>query len=268
MNFCLPFMIGFPYNDEIMEFTIKYDSMKDKYEDLINFVETYSDRRINIELTYNATSLNTLLPLLKINPAVYLKLNEGYIHRVNDLKESGIPFFFTLQCSSWDSLNSLINIGVSDVYLTNELGFNLLKIQKMLQYTGIRTRAIVNVAQMADPFNVNARIKAFFIRPEDIGVYQDIIDTFEFFATNQAQYEVLYDTYVHNESWEGNLAEIIMGLGIDVDSRAIAPDFGVYREDCGKRCFSGSSCHICDRVHELAIAMEDKDLMFTEDTVV
>ena len=267
MNFCLPYMKSFPHNDEIPEFTIKYNSLKDSYEDLVKFIETYSDRRINIELLHDATGADTILPLLKINPEIYLKLNESYIQKVTAFKEKGIRFFFSLQSDNWDSFNSLVNIGVSDIYIANELGFSLLTISKILKNKNIHIRVIVNIAQARDPFESTEPIKAFFIRPEDIDDYETYIDTIEFFADNQVQYEVLYETYAYNKNWDGNLQEIIIGLRIPIDSRTIIPEFGLYRGNCEKRCFRGSNCAICNRVVELSETMASRDIMFAKNRV-
>ena len=165
-----------------------------------------------------------------------------------------IPFFFEVGIKDWDRLNELINLGVSDIYITGDLGFNLFNVAKYVP-ADIHLRAFVNLCQY--DWDNSEGLKTFFIRPEDIDYYGNIIDVFEFFKSVDEQ-NTLYEIYFHDKEWNGNLREIIKGLKKDLNSYYILGDeFGRTRAECQRKCIKGGNCQMCDRLAELADTLEN-----------
>ena len=106
-------------------------------------------------------------------------------------------------------------------------------------------------------------IKKFWIRPEDVEVYGQYIDTIEFFGTPQ-QVGVLLKVYKEDKKWFGQLKEIIFGLKSDLDSRYIVPRFAEQRVSCKKECLKGGKCRICERVVDLSHSLKDANLIITQ----
>ena len=185
-----------------------------------------------------------------------------YDELFNQLKKHNIPFFFATYARDWDVFNGLMDLGVSDVYIVEELGFSLGKLGPIAHAKNISIRCLANVAQ--SKWIKERSIKSFFIRPEDVFLYNGYVDVIEFFGENQVQYETLYKIYALNKKWFGPLYELIIGLESTVDSRSIVPIyFAKYRLNCGKRCNKGGTCSICDRFVDVAEhLLEDKGIIF------
>lgn len=263
MGIAVPFFIDFPYNDKVQEFNIQYNHFEDDYIDLVKFIETYPAHRINIELVVGNIDLEKIINLSKINNNVYFKLNKDFINKIEDFIRFNIKFFFDTIVNNWDHLNSYLNIGVSDIYISGELCFNLNIIKEKLKEKNIHSRVILNIAQIHDDFDSLDPIKSFFIRPEDLKFYSSFINTFEFFIENKEQLTILYESYVKDKYWYGDLSEIILGLNKEIDSRTLLPNFAEYRANCGKKCFKDSNCTICERIYILSNKLLDKNLIIS-----
>lgn len=177
----------------------------------------------------------------------------------NDIKKyftnTNIPFFFHYYISSYDMLKGIIDLGVSDVYIANELGFNLPKIHKVTQEAKINLRIVPNISQSIW-WKTNPLI-SFWVRPEDIQTYAPHVDVFEIASLdNGKKDQALYKAYVVDKKWFGKLDEIIQGLNGDIDSRFLHPQWAETRVECDKRCLKGGRCRMCYTLDELASSLE------------
>lgn len=176
------------------------------------------------------------------------------------LKEHKINFFFTTNVDTWDIFYGLADIGVSDIYITNDLGFELNKLGPIAHAKNISLRAFPNVCQTS--WRHGDTIKSFFIRPEDVSIYAEYIDVLEFYGPREQQ-EIYYKIYAKDKKWFGNLQEIIIGLSNELDSRFIMPLFGGVRTSCCKRCLKDNSCSICDLItQDLATTLKNNNQYF------
>ena len=191
------------------------------------------------------------------NVAVKLLYKDrGNAHLI-DYSEANIPYFFEIGCNTWDWLHYLIDIGVSDVYIVEQLGFELDKVKKVCG-DKIQVRTYPDVCQIR-PFNKN-NIYGFFIAPSEIYLYEDYIDICEFFK--QDKEDVLFDIYKKGK-WLGNLKTLISDLNQDLYSTYLFPTFGIYRRSCGKRCLKGEHCNLCQRAIDLSKELEKEGIMLT-----
>lgn len=169
---------------------------------------------------------------------------------IKPLKDAGINYFFFNLANSWLKLRYLIQLGVSDVYITEALGFDLERAGEFAHKNEVKVRTYPNVAQEELPLY---DIYSFFIRPEDIETYEPYVDVCEFFwKAKVSEQSVYYKIYAIDKKWFGELQEIILGLKQPIDSRYIIKQFSETRRHCRQRCFSGGACRICDRVLDLA----------------
>lgn len=261
MNYAIKYYIGcrtLPKADEII---IKYTHETDE---LIKFAqeEINENQRLVVDLNEFNTeeklsdSLKIFIAAMEVHKNFALKTTIEDKNIV-DYAESNIPFFVMETVDCWDELTHQIGLGVSDVYIVNEFGFYLPKISQYCHDMGVKVRAYPNVAQSRTSApNINSFTK-FFIRPEDIFIYEEMIDTFEFFGPLDKQ-PVLYDIY-SQERWLGKLNEIILGLDNEIDNMTIAPYFGESRRACEKRCAYGR-CNVCNSIASLAAVLESKNI--------
>lgn len=267
MKYCVEFAKSFNYMDEIDEIFIQYKSNNEALE---KFIEKFKEKRILIKLTFEdlvefidnsiqVDFIKAVIDKYEANVAIILPEYEfdGSKKVFDIFKEKEIPAFFSTMVHSWDVLTGLADMGVNDIYIVEELGFELDKAAAVLHERGIQIRCYPNVAQSAHP-NV-PDIKKFFIRPEDVERYARYVDVFEFYGDNNNLY---YKIYAKDKKWFGDLSEIIFDFNKSLDSRCVVTQFAEVRSRCGKKCMKGSPCKICEKVDRLAETMQENGLYF------
>lgn len=257
MKYSINFHRDFRYMEEIDEIIITY---KDKNAEVLDFLKTVSEnQRVILDTTKDDNiviekNLEIFSAAKKIHKNIAIKMALWQRGAAADLYEENIPFFFDTFVDSWDILISFIKMNVSDVYVANELGFELKNISKVCKDANVNIRVFPNVAQTSSKIDNLDMLKAFFIRPEDIYAYEPYVDICEFFGPLDRQ-SVLYEIY-KSEKWLGDLRELIIGLNFSIGSRTILPCFGEERVNCGKKCYYGQ-CIICDKIKTISNQLKE-----------
>ena len=168
-----------------------------------------------------------------------------------------LDWFFANGCSSWDMLKECADYGVSDVYIINELGFDIKNVKAFCEKNNIKVRIYPNIAQNSTLLLTIGTYTSFFVRPEDISIYEEYVDVFEFFGAPEKE-GVLYEIYTEGE-WRSDLELLILNIPTLVDNRTknnyIADVFGTSRLDCKKKCIYGE-CNICKNCVDAAKAIK------------
>jgi hypothetical protein len=152
--------------------------------------------------------------------------------------------------------------GASDIVIGNQLGFEIFTCRELADEYGFRLRTDIGVVQKIH--KTTEDYCSFFIRPEDIDEYGEVIDVFNlYFSQNEdvRDLNVLYDIYVNDKYWFGNLQEILPHLDNPLDSRCLLASFAKNRMGCKRRCLSNSACRICKNQMDLAKTLSDNNLM-------
>lgn len=268
MKYSVVYSKSFRYLDQVDEITL-YWSTKD---DIVDFIkETFEQKQrivINFEDNYVSElreAVPVLLELKKVHSNFTVKMNIQTQKAFGEfLLEKNIPFFFSAFCNNWDSLYAYSLLGVSDVYVTEELCFNLKDVRAFCEPRRIKVRVFPNVAQVSgkNTSNTIPDIQKFFIRPEDIPVYEDYVDICELWCALDKQ-SVLYEIY-KSEQWLGDLKEIISSFETSVPNTGFMPHFATVRLNCKKKCYKGK-CQICPTTAEIAhMMLEDGYEIVTE----
>jgi hypothetical protein len=171
---------------------------------------------------------------------------------------NGFTFYFKDYVRDWDTLHGFISLGVSDMMIVEELGFDLIKVSGVAWEHDIQIRVMPNVAQSS--WNQTPALKKFFIRPEDVDIYESYVDVFEFFGQKDKQ-DTYYRIYEIDKKWFGDLSEVIISFDEHLDSRYLLPSFANRRASCGKRCLKGYPCQICEANADLAKVLEENNLL-------
>lgn len=249
-------MQHFKYLDEVNEITIKFNP-SDKT--LIDFMEAHANQRINIYITNVSEFLQKKsLELFDEVRAQYPLLDfafklDAYTDEAKELvaqlREKQYKFYFNIHVKDFDTLHGLVNLGVSDVYITEELGFELEQCAKIAHERNVQIRVYPNIAQSS--WSSTPDICKFFIRPDDVDFYEPYVDVMEFLGDHR-KLATYYKIYAEDKKWLGKLNEVIIDFADDVDNQCILSTFANRRVDCGKRCLKGKSCQICATQQELA----------------
>lgn len=270
MKYCITLYRNCSIQDKVDEMIIHYNP---KDETLFEYIELHKDQRIiidvgDIESFIENSYIARFLAFKGAKPELTnwcFRIPHGPNQREaeqklwKDFESTGIAFFSSEFIHDWDALDAYLSTAATDVYVTEALCFELDKVAKVVHDAGKRVRVFPNVAQSSTMRWCNG-IKTFFIRPEDIEFYEPYVDVCEIWAEDQKQV-VYYDIYAKDKKWFGPLKEIIIGLKSDIDSRFILPRFAERRIKCGKDCFKGGKCKMCDRIEELSFTLKEAGLL-------
>ena len=179
------------------------------------------------------------------------------IYFIENFKKRNIPFYINIYINDWDTFNHYLSIGVTDIILVENMCFEIARASALAHANGnINIRVIPNVAQSSCYQTPDC--KKFFIRPEDIDIYESYVDICEFAGDNQDGY---YKIYAEDKKWYGYLNEIIIGYNGKEDNRSIHYDFAKARLNCGKRCFKGGWCRNCILNMEFSNVLHDRHII-------
>lgn len=173
------------------------------------------------------------------------------------IAELSMPWFTGKVVTTFDQLNYLLSIGASQVYLAEDICFDLIRARRVCSAHQARIRIFPNVAQAS--IKTTPALKKFFLRPEDMQEYSDCVDVIEFWGPLDRQ-AVLKRIYEKGR-WYGNLKDLILDFNISLDSRRLLNQFGKVRKTCDRKCLKGSSCAICDNMETLSHKLEDAHLL-------
>lgn len=269
MRSCIKWNKSFPYLTEIDEFNIEYQLNKGRQ--LIKFLDIYGiSQRVNIYIPdfFSEDNIDETIDLLigiqeleKYNITIVGNKNIiGTIDRIKRMQEGKLSFYFSNIIDTFDDLLGAIYLGVSDVFIGRDLGFELDKVTAVIknQNSPIQVRCYANICQTF--YSYDNGLKTFFIRPEDVNFYSNYIDIIEFWEPEGLEKKVLYESYFHNHKWAGNLQEIIKGLKVSVNNNFfITGDFAETRYKCARKCYKGNHCALCDKLLMLSETIKNNE---------
>lgn len=255
MKFCMLYDNHSRYLRNADEIILKYQH---KTSEIIEHIGTYKQEKriiLNVYLLDN----ETLMDCKEIFAAAAEKHPNmailGEQTQAEVLTKLELPFFFANIVDSWDKLNAFINCGVSDVYIGNEFGFSLKKISQVCKENNVNIRVYPNVAQTSTSM-LKPTINSFYIRPEDLKYYEDLVDVIEFFGPLDRQ-DVLFKIY-STRRWLGELNTLIIGLEDEsVNNTIFLECFGAVRTNCDKRCSYSKGCNMCTRFISINKTIEE-----------
>ena len=168
---------------------------------------------------------------------------------IQPCKEQNIRFYLGYPITSYDELNIVLELGSEYVRLGAPLFFDMDNIKKC--FPTARIRAIPNIAY-DDNYPRKNGICGTWIRPEDIKLYDDYIETIEFNDADLIKEKALIRIYWEERKWPGDLKLLITNLNAEGVNRMIQSDVTEARLNCRQKCMSQKNCHICTRALQLA----------------
>ena len=168
------------------------------------------------------------------------------ILHMKQLIREGYNAYIKYPISDWETLQSLVQLGASDVYIDSSLGFQLKAVYDLC--TSIEHDTLIRISPTLSP---NASIlglqpNSFFIRPEDLHLYEKYLGVIDFKITNQDKEDMLYKIY-NRGNFVNDLGQLLEDCTFSVPNAFIKPEFGEARVNCRQHCMiPGHSCHLCD----------------------
>lgn len=266
MKYCINYSNKSHIIDKVDEILIRYD--KNKILELFTqFIPAHLNQRVivqlieenNIDIIVN--NLKKIISIYNENKDIKFDIQLPFYNQkfMEELKDTDLKYFFKAAANSWDKFTGLMSQNVSDIYITDELAFELDKVAEIAHKNNIKVRIYPNIAQSR--WDKISDILKFFIRPEDIEMYEPYVDVCEFYGDKAQQIDTYYKIYQEDKKWFGDLQEIIIGLDSKIDSRYIIPRFAEKRIKCGKDCLKGGKCEMCKRILDLSEQLENAHLI-------
>ena len=260
MKYAVRYNSSFKYLNEVDEILIDYP----KINNIVEFAseKIQSNQKLIINLDWYDLQIEDVLPFLnelKKNHSNFI-VQIGSIEQrdfISILKDNKINFMFTDICTDFGSLYSAAMTGAKEVYIAEDLCFNLKEIQKIKVDKDIKFRIFPDIAQTNYIFKKNIPdLVKFWIRPEDTEVYENYVDVFEFYHNND-KLSVIYEIY-KNRRWLGSISQIIDDCNLELDNTTIAPYFALHRLDCRRKCLINKDyCNMCYQIFGLGKKFED-----------
>ncbi len=270
MKYCVYYKPGFRYAKEVDELIITYNRRDTSLQD---FLREHPDQRILIYVAdpqdfWDNKCQNYFFAMQKQGnfpkfALVFPKYDGGITKKIIEAlitDEVKIPYFFELPATSWDTLQGYLDLGVSDVYIAEELGFSMAAVSRVCKERGCQVRCYPNVAQSS--WTGTPAMKKFFIRPEDVKRYEEYVDVLEIWGRSESL-ETMYRIYAKDQRWAGPLKELITSFdpSIDVNNACIDHWFAMRRMSCDKRCNKGYYCDTCNAIVKLANVLEQYNVI-------
>ena len=269
-----------------MKYCLTYQRFKDKEFEEVNelkilfnpkdktlpqFLEKYVNKTIIINLEkIEEREIEDYLNFFSALRKKYhnFKLCSSYFdlkRYINRFKEFDIPFFFLNFANTWDIFNCFLELGVSDIYIAEMLGFDIETASYLAHKKNCQIRIYPNIAQSSLNAGevLNKSLVDFYVRPEDTPFYEKYVDVYEIFSPVDKEL-FFYKVYAKDKKWWGPLNELILGLKDNIDNRYVGPEFAQFRVSCGKKCFKGESCKICYLVRDLSYTLAEREQKMRE----
>lgn len=269
----VPFKLHFPQMDNVSEFNIKYTPDKNSFEKLIEFIKTYdADYRINIEFPQDI-DMSVIKSVNSISDNVYIRVTRNILYHLDKIVNTECKFFMdaTLPVSSLIVLHDMIKLGVTDVYIADDLCYNLDEVSEYCHENNVGLRCVLNLIPSTS-LNKGTDPKSMFYRPQDITFLMERYDCFEFDCGDpfdQYVFNSLYRAWFVQSWWDGNLKEINKDLKIDIPNNALLEAFTFYKSTCKLRCIkSNAHCHKCELTLKLANTLKEKKLRIKYDSKI
>lgn len=251
MKYCIPFFVGMNSKKSIDELIIKYK--EERYDTLIEFLNEHFYLRViinfqNRELTSKDLDFfSALAEKEEYNFAIMIsyRINKDII---SQLKETKINYFFQEYCVDYSSIAAFLDMGVSDIYIVNDLCFDLPTVSDIVHAAGAKVRVFPNVAQEMYP--TKDPITRFFIRPEDIFLYENYVDVCEIFGDAGITEEIFY-VYI-NQKWNKEINKLISNIDEEFTNTFLLENFSLRRLSCKRKCKINKDCDFCMKKVKIA----------------
>lgn len=258
-----PYQYNGMRNKDLSEYKITFDDKKNKIDKLCEFL-TFDDadvpnKRVNIVYANGFNEKHHKI-LSRLHNDLHVCLtNSADVLAIDQLKNLGIKYYFDSNFPAYNNttLDMLVNFGVSDLYVTDDLCYNIDDVSKECYDKGIRLRCVLNRIPSTSAFK-KSDPRAIIFRPEDIDLLAQYYDTFEFDCGPTNQYDwhkfnVLMRAFFEQKSWYGDLSEINDDLGFTAYNPTLTKEFFRFKYNCRRRCSTdSSSCHRCENYLDIS----------------
>ena len=175
------------------------------------------------------------------------------------LLDLGFNAFLGYTIDNWELFYELAEIGVSDIEVSGSICFQTARLKQEKETYNLILRCVPNFLVNALFLkNKKSHVNNFFIRPEDISSYEDIIDILDFSTTTPEKQKVYFNIYSRGH-FDDDISLLIPAIGIHTHNAYIDHSFAEARLNCGQACIQkGRHCHLCSSFCKLTDTLVDR----------
>lgn len=255
MNYCIPFNRESKYLDTIDELVINYNQDVSEPR-LQSFIDMHPDQIITLDMGMVAPGDGFVAAVAKLRDKskFSIRLARENAAALEIIPKLGINWYFTNAALTYDDIYTYAEAGAKEFFIGPQLGFDLEHCKIVANNLNMKVRSVYAYSILDS--EIYKDYWQFFIRPEDIDLYGQYIDTIEFYGKTSV-INVLVRVY-QDKKWDGPLSEIIPMSHIKFDSRYMLPHWGQRRMNCNRKCMysSSSTCNMCEIISTLSQTLE------------
>lgn len=209
---------------------------------IIEFAKQHPEKRYNISLISDQPIEQALaqIDLLRAIVSDYT-VECTQVDIMKELISKGYNAYYGYWVSDWELFTNLQNLGVSDIRIDGPLGFQTELLAKAKKNTKIRCYPHYSASASIMPPAANH----FFIRPEDVCLYEDAIDILDLREPDPERQQTLFNVY-NRGTFDYDISLLIHNVPSDVNNVGLK-DFAHERLHCKQRCKQPNShCDLCN----------------------
>lgn len=194
-------------------------------------IKQYPDKEYIVELNQiNDNALWNYISICneKLNGNLYVKLYN--LKGAPTCKEKGLKFFYAYPASSFYELRGLKDLGVSYVYITAPIFFDMDSVKSV----EIPVRLIPNICYDSYIPHDNG-VCGQWVRPEDQEIYEkvgcEVVEFINDLASKEKE-EALYRIYAERKEWPGEMDSIFINFNYPALNRMVPPELALVRLNC------------------------------------
>lgn len=215
---------------------------------IFDFIKNNPDKRYNILIPDVLTDTEMKKVIEQVGfvkeVAQDYTLECGHLLQLHGFLSAGYNAYLRFPVTDWETYSSLRDLEVSDIYIDGPLGFEVKKIAESKGNTRIRVSP--TVSPNGGMTKTSKQPTSFFIRPEDLHLYNDMVDIIDFKQPKQEKEDALFDIY-NRGTFNFNIDQLIEPLPAEINNLMFKSEFAKARLNCGQKCkIPGRSCHLCE----------------------
>ena len=182
---------------------------------------------------------------------------------VEEMREHKLKYFFNTSAapSSFLLLEEQLMLGVSDIYICDDLCYNLEKVRKACDKYNVQVRLVLNEIP-SRRFDKGENSRAPIFIPECSEKLSEYVDIGEFNTSSWVKIGTYYKIWFKKKEWRENLKFIYKDLQIDIPNESLIPNFIDFKMNCGYKCGYGSCCKKCEQFVDIARDLRGKNIEY------
>lgn len=160
---------------------------------------------------------------------------------MKNLIKEGYRAYLRFPVTDWETFKYLQQVGVSDIYIDGPLGFQCKALESGKSAVIIRANPVLSINSSL----VKEDACSFFIRPEDLSLYESAIDIIDFTGVeDQDKIDAMFSIYQRG-TFNFDIHELISAAP-KASNLVFQKEFAENRLNCGQKCkIPGRHCISC-----------------------